>query len=484
VYAAALATIVAAAAIALPLTHGFSFMAGFNTVPPADLTARRTDPAPAHASGRVVLVIVDGLRRDRLPLLGLAHVSGWERAACTLRTVLPSFSRPAYVALSTGVPPELSGAHTNDHEGPARLESIWDVARGAGLTTRVWADGTDWWLELFPDAFVHPLIVPKGDFAAAVAPLVPGERDLLLLHYVAADDEAHDHGIGAAYEREVRAAGELVRALMTRLDPTRDTVIVTADHGHIDRGGHGGPEPEVMAVPLVALGRGLADAPACEGALVDVAPTIAALIGVPPPAASVGRPLPIVSAPPIASAFTPPVVPAPRAGSPLGLALGLLLVVAALVVASRLAGRPHVALLALVWPAVAIATYTIVEPTLSLSAVWLEDPWLERMLVVLGAPALVVAIVVVGFALRPEERWGALVSWSLAAVLPLAAAVGWHGSVDAGPDLGEPRGAFALLVADLVAALGVGAALLVTLGLTISSELRRRARGARAASAS
>ncbi|MCC6620764.1 MAG: alkaline phosphatase family protein [Deltaproteobacteria bacterium] len=480
-YATVLATLASLAAIVLPLMHGFSFMDGFNAAPPAELAARRTTPAAVEPSGRTVLVVVDGLRLDRLPLLGLDRAPAWRRAACTLETVLPSFSRPAYVALSTGVPPALSGVHTNDHEGPARLESLWELARRAGLTTHLLADGTDWWVELFPEAFTRTLLVPKADFVRAVAAEGLGARDVLLLHWVAADDEAHDFGVGPAYDDQVRAAGALVRDLMARLDPARDVVLVTADHGHIDRGGHGGPEPEVMTVPLVAFGRGITDAPSCRGSIVDVPATVAALIGLPPPAANAGRALPMVASPGPASAFAPPAAPPPRAGSPWGMALGIALVAGALVLAAR---RPRPALIALTWPAVAVLVYALVEPTLSLSAVWLEDPWLEHMVLVLGLPALVVAVVVFGFVLRPEERWVMLLPWSLAAVLPLAAAVGFHGSLDAGPRIGDPHGAFGLLVSDLVAALGVGAALVVAAVLVVSSRLRRPAGGAPAGSAS
>src|SRR5262249_50529450 len=79
--------------------------------------------------------------------------------------------------------------------------------------------------------------------------------------------------------------------LVAQLDLDRDTLIITADHGHRDAGGHGGDEPECISVPLVAVGAGVSPGQFGPARLVDVAPTIAALLGLPFPAASQGQPL-------------------------------------------------------------------------------------------------------------------------------------------------------------------------------------------------
>lgn len=484
------AVFVTLAAGVLPLLHGLGFMAGFNTGPNAELAGRHTTPTPAppvtsapdSPSGRVVVVIVDGLRADKLPLLGLDLP-----ARCTLETVMPSYSRPAYVALSTGVPPTLSGVHTNDHSGPARLESIWDVARAAGRPTHLVTDGIDWWVDLFPAAFTTSDIVKKLDFPAWVehaAPFAPGE--VTLVHIVAVDDDGHDFGaLSTQYDTSARAAGQAIRTLASRLDLAgADTLIVTADHGHIDRGGHGGPEDVVMHVALVASGHGIrADLPpaandaTCNGKLVDLPATVAALLGVPPPAANIGQPLAILSHPLVVpSAFPPLAAPAVRGASWIGLGLALLAV--ALAIAFALRGRREQRAVTLVgaamaWPLVATLVYVIFEPTLSLSAAWDEDPWTLHIIAVLLPPALVTGLVVFLRVLR--DPWRGLYVWSAGMLLPVAIAAGVHGALAAGPELGEPHAAFGLIVGDLIAAFGAVSAL-IALGVRSLRDRRRRGR--------
>jgi lysylphosphatidylglycerol synthetase-like protein (DUF2156 family) len=76
------------------------------------------------------------------------------------------------------------------------------------------------------------------------------------------------------------------------IDLARDAIVITADHGHTDRGGHGGREPDVRAVPLVLAGAGIVPGAQTAGAmLADVAPTVCALLGIPAPGHAHGRTL-------------------------------------------------------------------------------------------------------------------------------------------------------------------------------------------------
>jgi len=106
------------------------------------------------------------------------------------------------------------------------------------------------------------------------------------------DRAGHARGVGEAYRDAAAAVDRMLRAALAKLDWSRDTAIITADHGHVAPGGHGGDEPEVSHVPLVMAGAGIVPGAAARDARsIDVAPTVAALLGVPAPGHAEGRAL-------------------------------------------------------------------------------------------------------------------------------------------------------------------------------------------------
>ena len=116
------------------------------------------------------------------------------------------------------------------------------------------------------------------------------EKHLKGLHAV---DET-GHGWGGASPEYAHAAGQAdaaIRDLASRLDLEHDTLVVTADHGHVAGGGHGGSEETVMHVPLVLAGAGVQKGARGSGRQVDLAPTLSALLGLAVPASNQGRPL-------------------------------------------------------------------------------------------------------------------------------------------------------------------------------------------------
>ena len=70
---------------------------------------------------------------------------------------------------------------------------------------------------------------------------------------------------------------------------SQDTLFVASDHGQIDRGGHGGQDPITLVEPWVLAGAGVKPGSYGDVAQADVAPTLAALLGVNIPATTQGR---------------------------------------------------------------------------------------------------------------------------------------------------------------------------------------------------
>jgi len=287
------------------------------------------DPHTPRLARRVFVVIVDGLRLDRsyeLPFLDELRRRGVDTEA---QSHYPTWSRPNYVSILTGVPPTASGVRTNHHSTPVALDSLMDRARAAGLHA---ASATDY--DVLPKLFLRPrdpahaaetqdldidamedpfsaeavrapdapLASPfddaryapwPGGFPEAGAQVAAGNDELVVMLVGAVDAAGHAHGGDSPQYREATEIADraLARAL-ARVDLTQDAIVITADHGHTGRGGHGGLEPEVLTVPLIMAGAGVKPgATSLDAHLIDVAPTVAALLGIPAPGHGLGRTL-------------------------------------------------------------------------------------------------------------------------------------------------------------------------------------------------
>ncbi len=314
---------------------GASFMRDLELVSPAlSKTPPWTDdPKTPRLARRVFLVIIDGLRSDhsyQLPFLDELRRKGVDLEA---QSHYPTWSRPNYVSILTGVPPRASGVRTNFHFTPVLLDSLMDRARAAGLRV---ATATDY--GILPSLFLRPVgnggvaIDPKeleeldidvmveaptsktalrapganlrspfhdaryvpwpGGFSEASGALVEGNAELVVLLIGAVDVAGHGHGADSGdYLEATQIADRALGRVLASVDLALDTIIVTADHGHTDAGGHGGIEPEVLTVPLILAGAGVKPASVFDARLIDVSPTVSALLGIPAPGHGLGRTL-------------------------------------------------------------------------------------------------------------------------------------------------------------------------------------------------
>ena len=253
-------------------------------------------PAEPRARGpraRVLLVVIDGLRADvarTLPFLDEIARAG---VRARLRVDPPTYSAAQYVALLAGVPPRDSGVRTNESIRAAGVDDVARRVREAGGRTAVLSTEVDWWARLFPGSFDDARVVPTPRILVEVQRLARPQADLLIVHLC--DVDAAGHRFGAAtpqYLEAARAADRLTAALARVWGWPRATVAVTADHGHRQRGGHGGDEADVSESFLAAAGPEVEPGAQVAGArAVDVGPTLAAWLGVAPPAQASGRAL-------------------------------------------------------------------------------------------------------------------------------------------------------------------------------------------------
>ncbi|HVV83463.1 MAG TPA: alkaline phosphatase family protein, partial [Kofleriaceae bacterium] len=288
------------------------------------------DPHTRRLSDHVVLVIVDGLRWDasrKMRYLATLRAAGVDSHATSH---YPTWSRPNYVSILTGVPPQASGVRTNRHYTPVSLDSLMDRVHAAGLHSASASDASP-----LPALFLRPVdpaqkaavdkvdidvmldkeedddIPPMpelelrspfddgrytpwpGGLVDAVREQLAAGHDLQVILISMVDNAGHAHGADSReYADAVQVADRTLARVLPALDLAHDTIIVTADHGHTGPGGHGGLEPEVLYVPLVVVGAGVRPgALPLDARLIDLAPTAAALLGIPAPGHGLGRTL-------------------------------------------------------------------------------------------------------------------------------------------------------------------------------------------------
>ncbi|HXF70071.1 MAG TPA: alkaline phosphatase family protein [Thermoflexus sp.] len=261
-------------------------------------------PATPPLTDRVVLVIIDGLRQDTaasaMPTFNQLAAQG---ARYLVRVGEPSLSYPGWTVIGSGAWQGISGVTTNWFKGPVRVDSIFREAQAAGA--RPSGAGTGGWVELFgpwwerfevPDV---PLSAPEEVNRLDEAILERGltllqdpSARLVLIYFAGPDEYGHAFGgASPAYREIVQRTDERLARVAAALDLSRTTLVVTTDHGHTDPGGHGGWEPIVKEVPMVMVGKGIRSGVKGQGTQADIAPTLAALLGIPIPAHAMGRPL-------------------------------------------------------------------------------------------------------------------------------------------------------------------------------------------------
>ena len=250
--------------------------AGFWLVPVEDHVAVPL----AHKPRRTVVILVDGLRRDSaetmrvtktLEAAGQCRIS--DQGSWTV-------SRPVYALLSTGVEVDRSGARNNELTAPLGAESIWAVLRKHGYRV-VGSSHLPWFAQLFPEGFDRFDTMEAHALDVFTAPLA----DVSLYHPLYVDAAGHHFGgVSREYDAAVKRADTEIARLLEQVDLKQDLVIFTADHGHLDRGGHGGTEPEVAKVIACFAGPMVAhrnDRPTFDAR--TMAASIALFLGVPFP---------------------------------------------------------------------------------------------------------------------------------------------------------------------------------------------------------
>jgi arylsulfatase A-like enzyme len=294
-------------------------------------------PAPPERPPNVVIVLLDAVRADHLP------VYGYPRDTAPFLTTLAArgtvfdraysssgWTSPATASLFTSLHPFQHGVIWNIRRMrenrfrvsrmPDEPETIAEALRKAGYATFGVSDnpsasglgGFDAGFDRFEGTTDTSATAVNRKVKEWRADLTSGRPYFLYLHYMDAHEPYLPQGRAfdefmkdgrpnprrdfvAAYDSEIRLLDSKVQGLFDSLGWERDTiVIVTSDHGEgfHDHGlaGHANSlYDELMRVPLIVYGRGVrAGRVALPVAHVDVLPTLREIAGLPPDPRNVG----------------------------------------------------------------------------------------------------------------------------------------------------------------------------------------------------
>lgn len=257
--------------------------AGYYLVSVVDASKRV--PIPSRPR-RTFFIVVDGLRRDAAETMTVTRLLDAKGQCRISDQGSYTVSRPEYALLSTGLEADRTGSRNNDSTAPLTAESIWQIAREEGLRVSG-SSHLRWFSQLFPAGFDRFVVSPEHEVNVFTAEGVAKDPlDVNLFHPLYVDEQAHQHGAASReYDAAVKRADQEIAGLFTTIDFDRDLVLLTADHGHRDQGGHGGEQPEIKNVLLCVAGknvdaaspRGSSERASFDGR--NTAPLLAVLLG-------------------------------------------------------------------------------------------------------------------------------------------------------------------------------------------------------------
>ncbi len=248
---------------------------------------------------RLVVVVVDGWRSDTLSAMPFTDELWARSASAVLHLTPPANATAGWYTLLTGATPELLGMPllpSADWPGPPLPPgSLLAMAVAAGRPCAI-ADHATWQSRYPGDWCAARLFVP-GESATADAQIAAGAQDmeqgqpaLMLVHLRHLADMGRRYGAtGTRYRQAAQTLDAMIRQVVEPALADGAAVAVIGSHGLSDGGRIGGAEAAITQVPFFLMGPGVV--PGGYGTIddVDVAPTLATLIGLPAPALAQGH---------------------------------------------------------------------------------------------------------------------------------------------------------------------------------------------------
>ncbi len=238
-------------------------------MPPAATSTLEPAFTPAPLARRVLILSIDGLRPDAIPLAPMPNLTAlMQSGAYTLsaQTTHPSATLPAHVSMLSGQCPDKHGVDWNDYlpeNGYAQVTDLFDLAHAAGMQTVMYVGKEKLRQVTGPESMDIFEYINDRDLVITerLTSNFPADFGLMFVHFPTADWMGHVYGWLSGEQLSVlfradQALGNLLVELDARGLREETLIIVTSDHGGHDTS-HGSRLPEDMTIPWIASGAGV-----------------------------------------------------------------------------------------------------------------------------------------------------------------------------------------------------------------------------------
>ncbi len=251
---------------------------------------------------KILFIVIDGCRPDGVrqastPTMDALCASG--SSSFTVQTVTPSITLPAHFSIMSSRKPHAHNVITNSGNpavSPGTF-TLMEAAKYQGLSTAAFYS----WEQLrnltppgvLDQSFmINTLLLEENvrdmTIVQQAGPAICGSQpDFCFVYLEGTDIAGHDYGwMSEPYLKAIERADQAIKVLIDMLSDSglneKYTIFVVSDHGGSGKH-HADPKPSTLTVPWIASGKGIRRGHTIDQPLsvLDITPTIAALMGLP-----------------------------------------------------------------------------------------------------------------------------------------------------------------------------------------------------------
>ena len=260
-----------------------------------------SDPIKTSATSmtrQLILIIIDGLSYQDSGRLSSLNEFKNKSVYSKIEILPPTLSITSWMTYMTGAPPEVHGfiSPAGDKLKYAPCENILSSAKSRTFKTAVfghedWKKAFDEYADIsyyaqFNGNNTNIIEIDSHIMSNAISHIRHQKPEFAIIHLPGLDKTSHMFGReGHEFKVHLQKLDDILKTFLNSSLVNGRYVIITSDHGHIRKGGHGGGEPVVTGVPFMLAGPEVINQNIkfMQINQTDICPTICSLLGIPVP---------------------------------------------------------------------------------------------------------------------------------------------------------------------------------------------------------